>query len=89
MSNITKKEMLREVKSYVAKLGFTFKVNDKQYINNQTCYKLCKRYSGEIITNKYGNDLSSFTLDSGYSNMLNGYFNHLAQDESHYHNLNK
>ena len=89
MSNITKKEMLQEVKSYVAKLGFTFKVNDKQYINNQTCYKLCKRHSGDVITNKYGNDLSSFTLDSGYGNMLNGYFDQLAQDENHYHNLNK
>ena len=87
MSNITKKEMLKEVKSYVAKLGFTFKVNDKRYINNQICYKLCKRYSGEVITNKYGNDLSSFTLDSGYGNMLNGYFNQLAQDENN--NLNK
>ena len=87
MSNITKKEMLKEVKNYVAKLGFTFKVNDKRYINNQTCYKLCKRYSSEVITNKYGNDLSNFTLDSGYGNMLNGYFDQLAQDENH--NLNK
>ena len=87
MSNITKKEMLKEVKSYVSKLGFTFKVNDKQYINNKTCYKLCKRYSGDVITNKYGNDLSNFTLDSGYVNMLSGYFDQLAQDEKH--NLNK
>ena len=89
MSNITKKEMLKEVKSYVAKLGFTFKVNDKQYINNQTFYKLCKRYSGEIITDRYGNELRSFTSESGYGNMLNGYFDELAQDEKHYHNLNK
>ena len=87
MKNITKKEMLKEVKSYVAKLGFTFKVNDKRYINSQTCYKLCKRYSGEVVTNKYGNDLSNFTLDSGYGNMLSGYFDQLAHDENH--NLNK
>ena len=80
----TKKEILKEVKSYVAKLGFTFKVNDEQYINNQTCYKLCKRHTGEVITDKYGNSLSNFTLNSGYDNMLSGYFDQLAQDEKHF-----
>ena len=78
MKNITKKEMLQEVKSYVAKLGFTFKVNNKQYINNQTCYKLCKRYSDEVIADRCGNKLSNFTLSDGYNNMLTGYFDQLA-----------
>lgn len=84
---ITKKEMLSEVKNYVAKLGFTFKVNDKQYINNQTCYKLCKRYTDDVITDKYGNSLSNFTLETGYDNMLSGYFDQLAQDEKHYNSF--
>ena len=83
----TKKEMLKEIKSYVAKLGFTFKVNNKQYINNQTCYKLCKRYTDEVIKDKYGNKLSNFTLSSGYDNMLSGYFDQLAQDEKHYNSF--
>lgn len=82
---IIKKEMLSEVKNHVAKLGFTFKVNDKKYINNQTCYKLCKRYTDEVIKDKYGNSLSNFTLEIGYENMLSGYFDLLANDEKHYH----
>lgn len=80
----TKKEMLKEVKKYVAKLDFTFKVNNKQYINGQTCYKLCKRYTDNVITDKYGNSLSNFTLNSGYDNMLSGYFDQLAQEEKHF-----
>lgn len=79
--SINKKEMLSEIKNYVAKLGFTFKVNDKQYINGQTCYKLCKRYTNEVVLDKYGKSLSNFTISSGYDNMLNGYFDQLAQDE--------
>lgn len=78
--NFTKKEMLSEIKAYCKELGFTFKVNDKKYINNETCYKLCKRYTGEVITDKYGNSLSNFTLNSGYENMLSGYFSSLTND---------
>lgn len=84
---ITKKEALSEVKNYVAKLGFTFKANDRKYINGQTCYKLCKRYTDDVITDRYGNNLSNFTLDTGYENMLNGYFDSLANDEKHYNSL--
>ena len=83
----TKKEMLSEIKNYVAKLGFTFKVNNKQYISGQTCYKLCKRHTDEVITDRFGNNLSNFTLNSGYDNMLNGYFDQLAQDEKHYNSF--
>ena len=83
----TKKEMLKEIKNYVAKLGFTFKVNNKQYINSQTCYKLCKRYTDEVITDRFGNNLSNFTLNSGYDNMLNGYFDQIAQDEKHFNSF--
>lgn len=75
--SINKKEMLSEIKNYVAKMGFTFKVNDRQYINGQTCYKLCKRYSDEVVLDKYGNKLSNFTINSGYENMLSGYFDRL------------
>ena len=78
----TKKAMLSEIKSYVATLGFTFKVNNTQYINGQTCYKLCKRYSDEVILDKYSNELSNFTLSSGYDNMLNGYFDLLSQSNN-------
>lgn len=85
--HITNKQALSEVKNYVAKLGFTFKVNDKKYINNETCYKLCKRGTNDVVTDKYGNSLSSFTLDSGYGNMLSGYFDQLAQDEKHYNSF--
>lgn len=80
---ITQKQALSEVKNHVAKLGFTFKVNDKKYINGQTCYKLCKRYTNDVIIDKYGNSLSNFTLATGYDNMLSGYFDQLAQDEKH------
>ena len=79
--------MLSEVKNHVAKLGFTFKVNDKKYISGQTCYKLCKRYTDEVITDKYGNNLSNFTLETGYENMINGYFDSLANDEKHYNSV--
>lgn len=78
--NITNKQALSEVKNYVAKLGFTFKVNDKKLINNKTCYKLCKRYTDEVITDKYGNNLSNFTLENGYENMLSGYFDSLVNN---------
>ena len=83
----TKKEILKEVRSYVANLGFTFKVNDRQYICNQTCYQICKRYTDEVVTDKYGNKLYNFTLSEGYDNMLNGYFDQLAQDKKHFNQL--
>lgn len=85
--DITNKQALSEVKNYVAKLGFTFKVNDSKYINGKTCYKLCKRYTDDVITDKYGNSLSNFTIDTGYENMLSGYFVQLAQDEKHYNSF--
>lgn len=84
MNTISNKQALSEVKNYVSKLGFTFKVNDRKLINGNKCYKLTKRYTDDVITDRYGNNLSNFTLDTGYENMLSGYFDQLAADEKHF-----
>ena len=85
---ISKADVLKELKSHVASLGFTFKVNDKKMIDNNTCYMLIKRYSdNEVIVDKWGKRLSNFTLDNAYECMQTGYFIKLAQDEKHFNSL--
>lgn len=75
---ITKKEMLAEIKQAAKENGFTFKVNNRKMINNQTCYKLCFRYTDNVVIDKWGKRLSNFTLDTGYQCMQTGCFNQLA-----------
>ena len=81
MTYYNKAMMLKEIKADARTNGFTFKVNNKKYINNNTCYMLIKRYSNNgVIVDKWGKRLNNFTLQSAYECMQTGYFITLKEE---------